>query len=332
MQSPFTHILLAIGPDHLERQFKDTLLFGNRELGAQFEIISTVAKERQFLEELIQLEHPEIVVFHELLPHSFDLHTESGKEENEKNILEMLEKWRIFYPNMRVVYVCERDRNDPFLGDLVARNVLDIFYERTISQELLVKQLMEPAQYKNVKHIRVGTVELEQQTETDELENEATTVDIPFFAKVKKGAMEFKESLANKTEKAKKDTKLENNQTNEMPPTPELSAESLEIENKRIDKGEPIPKKGEKRSSFLKKTFSKGLKSGIKKKPLSIQGTVTISVSSLLMQAGSTQLALSLAYLLSKEYESVAIIDANISGDFNRIHAFHGAQSKCLLN
>lgn len=50
------------------------------------------------------------------------------------------------------------------------------------------------------------------------------------------------------------------------------------------------------------------------------------------MQAGSTQLALSLAYLLSKEYESVAIIDANISGDFNRIHAFHGAQSKCLLN
>lgn len=92
MKSPFIRVLLAISPDHLEKHFKDTLIYGNREYGAKFEICPTVAKERQFLDEIIQIEQPEIVIYHELLHHSFDLYTDNGKEQNERDILEMVER------------------------------------------------------------------------------------------------------------------------------------------------------------------------------------------------------------------------------------------------
>ena len=35
MKSPFIRVLLAISPDHLEKHFKDTLIYGNREYGAK---------------------------------------------------------------------------------------------------------------------------------------------------------------------------------------------------------------------------------------------------------------------------------------------------------
>ena len=134
-------VLLAIGEKNLSQ-----ILKGNLE-DAGFEIAKEEVLHRDYLNEKIDFERPNLLIIHDRqLPSQF-----SDKEQNEEELLQLIESWRRVYDaQMRVVIMCERERKDPFLSQLVARNVLDIFNERQIPTASLIRQLKEPARYMNV--------------------------------------------------------------------------------------------------------------------------------------------------------------------------------------
>ena len=56
---------------------------------------------------------------------------------------------------IRFVFLCERPEGDPFLSELVSRNVLDIFHNRNIDLQLLIEQLQNNPKYSKVAYLVV---------------------------------------------------------------------------------------------------------------------------------------------------------------------------------
>ncbi|WP_306010140.1 MULTISPECIES: hypothetical protein [Bacillus] len=164
-------VLLAVGEPNM------TSILRNHLVSSGFDVIEQEVFHRRFLEEVIQYEKPAIIFLH-------DSYLESDHEElrdRDQEILRMIEQWRFQYnDSLRIVYICERERTDPLLGSLVARNVLDIFYTRSIPTQLLINQILEPPKFSNVAKIGVTDIDLanleylEEQAEKSGIEDEIT--------------------------------------------------------------------------------------------------------------------------------------------------------------
>ena len=145
-------VLLAVGEPTLTAILKKHLV----ESG--FDVVDQEVFHRNYLQEMIDLEQPSMVVIH-------DYYLQSDckdQQEKDREILQMIDYWRLqFDGQLRVVYLCERERSDSFLGALVARNVFDIFYKREIPTQLFIQQLKEPAKYSNVANIEIKELSLE---------------------------------------------------------------------------------------------------------------------------------------------------------------------------
>ena len=159
-------VLLAIGEKNLSQ-----ILKGNLE-DAGFEIAKEEVLHRDYLNEKIDFERPDLLIIHDRqLPSQF-----SDKEDNEEELLQLIESWRRVYDaQMRVVIMCERERKDPFLSQLVARNVLDIFNERQIPTASLIRQLKEPARYMNVSRYGLEDAAIDSLMESAETKGDGAT-------------------------------------------------------------------------------------------------------------------------------------------------------------
>lgn len=144
-------VLLAVGEPNMTSIIKSHLVENG------FDVIDQIIVHRKYLQEAIELEKPEMVIIHDTyLQSSFE-----DPNERDQEMLRMIDQWRLqFDDQLRVVYLCERNRNDRFLGALVARNVMDIFYQRTIPTQLFIKQLLEPPKFSNVAHLGVEDLDL----------------------------------------------------------------------------------------------------------------------------------------------------------------------------
>lgn len=161
-------VLLAVGEKNLAK-----LLRGHM-ADAGFDVAKEDVLHRSYLEEIVEMEQPGLLILHDTLLMS----DQPDQESNEQELLQLLEKWRRRYDTqMRVCVMCERERRDPFLSKLVARNVLDIFNERQIKTSEFVEQLKEPAKYVNVARYGVTESAIDSLMDEAEVNNQEVEVD-----------------------------------------------------------------------------------------------------------------------------------------------------------
>lgn len=143
-------ILLAIGEKHLSELLRQHLT------QASFQVLKDEVLHRQFLDETIEIERPDLLILHEShLPGEAE--TQSVREEE---LLRLIESWRRRYDrNLRVCIMCERERHDPFLSKLVAHGVFDIFSDRQIPIIRFIEQLRQLPVYENVSKYGIGEIE-----------------------------------------------------------------------------------------------------------------------------------------------------------------------------
>lgn len=307
-------ILLAIS----EQNFTD--IIRNGLVGNGFDVMDKDVLHRNYLNEIIEYEKPSMVIVHDVyLPSDF---TEQSAIDDE--MLELISYWRSKYDNnLRVVYLCERDRKDPFLGNLVARNVLDIFNERQISEKVFLKQLSEEPRFINVSRFGIGGLEVE----FEDIPEEEVKEEPPEIRGNNRGER-TKQVFTKITETTKSvvdagtEWNRQRTKTKSERPPKETEQKQKKISketnsNSDVDLSEtidlmPIPKEVYARTQVI--------------------GTVIVAVAGVKPHLGSTHTAMAIAAYLQKRKNSVALIELNTSEDFERIHALYEGEKNFIRN
>lgn len=264
---------------------------------------------RNFLNEIIDTERPAAVVLHDVyLPSD----TQS-QQENEAEILALIEQWRSLYDDqLRVVYLCERERSDPFLAALVARNVLDIFNARIIPTKQLIEQLQAPPRYANVSRFGIGTLELEEPEEED------TSPEPPDSEDNESKEERGRQLVSRLTSKAKSvmdagadwhEQRKQQSAERSGPPKSPPEKGHMDQLGDFIDLM-PIPKEVYQRSAVI--------------------GTVVVAVAGARPHLGATHTSMAIASYLQHKGYSVALIEANRGEDFERIHALYEGEQQYI--
>lgn len=327
-------ILLAITEPTFSQGIRNVLSKGG------LEVIEDEVYHRKYLNDTIELNSPSMVIIHDLYLPS-DL---SDPTERDMEMLQLIEYWRSVYDNdLRVVYLCIRERQDPFLSQLVARNVLDIFNERTMSQQRMVEQLSSPARFKNVQRFGTGNIEVElfeeeSTTNIDELKEESTNNEEILVQSTgdeapAKEKGEFAKKLTDTatklgsqlTEGAKKGAKLGMKGAG----TAVKGAGALKD---MIPKVETDGNANTSQDLMLNDLMDlMPVEVDVTKIPKpAIIGTVLIAVAGVRPHLGSTHTSLSIASFLQNLGHSVAVIESNYSEDFDRIHALYEGETQLL--
>ncbi|MDD1505219.1 hypothetical protein PVA17_21085 [Lysinibacillus sp. CNPSo 3705] len=308
-------VLLAVGEPNISNTIRKYM----SSIG--FDVLDDEVLHRKYLNETVELKEPEIVFIHDIyLPSEW---TES--KDRDQEMLQMIEQWRmLFDQSVRVVYLCVRDRTDPFLGDLVARNVLDIFHEQTI-EIVTFKQLLEPPRFSNVKKFGTGNLQIEAMLQEEEQELK----ELPVNENVTTEAVDELHSR----EKAPKRKEAEKNEnTTTVKDRAQQASQSVKQIVTSIKAKMPKGAEGEADGDDFKEFLDL--------MPLSISevsalrptviGTVLVAVTSVAPHLGSTYTSLAIASYLAKMGYSVAVIELNYSEDFDRIHALYEGEKQFL--
>lgn len=334
-------ILLAITEPTFSQGIRSLLTKGG------LEVIEDEVYHRKYLNDTIELNSPSMVIIHDLYLPS-DL-TEAAERDLE--MLQLIEYWRSVYDNdLRVVYLCIRDKQDSFLSQLVARNVLDIFNERTMSQERMLEQLASPARFVNVQRFGTGNIDFEiiddeppgEVNSTDTVSiNEDLLMQTPSSSTKEKTDLTKKfTGTATKlstqlTEGAKKGAKLGMMGAGAAVKgagTAVKGASALKeiIPKRQTEVGPSNPKiSQELMMEDLLDLMPVELDQIQRQKP-AIIGTVLIAVAGVRPHLGSTHTSLTIASYLQNLGYSVAVIESNYSEDFDRIHALYEGESQLL--
>lgn len=140
-------ILLAINNDAYAK-----ILFKHFSDSLSFDVYPNPIYHIKYLMEFISDQKPDIVILHDK---HFGL---EAKESHDREVewLRFIEVVRRKYDDdIRFVFLCEREVGDPFLSELISRNVRDIFYNRSIDIAQLIQQLLDAPRYSNVAHLLV---------------------------------------------------------------------------------------------------------------------------------------------------------------------------------
>lgn len=156
------------------------LAVGNKDLGA---ILSkeftkrtkefTLAKQEilhiNFLEEIVDMEKPDILLVHETYLES----AISEKEEREGEWLNLFKKLRYLYDDsIRIAVMCERPKGDPFLSQLVSLQIFDIFNTNMIDAQDMMEQLEDKPRFANAARFLTGDVAFLSGVVEEEVEKE----------------------------------------------------------------------------------------------------------------------------------------------------------------
>jgi len=137
-------ILLATG----NKNMNDIL---RRTLKGSFNVIHIEVSHHKFIQEIVDEYLPDIIIFHD----TYLTSTQEVPDKKEKEWIETIVSLREeFEDAVRVVFLCEREINDPFLLSLIQENVLDIFRHNLIDKDALLEQLLQEKKFTNVKKIR----------------------------------------------------------------------------------------------------------------------------------------------------------------------------------
>jgi hypothetical protein len=136
-------VLIAVA----EKTYTDILRDLFLKHSEDFVLSSQEVFHRRFLEEMVENERPDILLIH-------DSYLESEYVEQEKKDEEMLfyiKKFRLQYEEeLRIVYLCERPKGDPFLSKLVSLGVRDIFNANSFDLDEFVNQLKDKPKFSRV--------------------------------------------------------------------------------------------------------------------------------------------------------------------------------------
>ncbi|MFJ8519407.1 P-loop NTPase family protein [Lysinibacillus xylanilyticus] len=311
-------VLLAIGEPNISNAIRKYMT------NIGFDVLDDEVLHRKYLNESVELKAPDIVFIHDYyLPSECDDVSEPKARDQE--MLQMIEQWRMLYDqSVRIVYLCVRDRTDPFLGDLVARNVLDIFHEQTIQIDTF-QQLLEPPRFSNVSKFGTGNLHIEAMLQDEEKELKEPISN-------ENGATEVVDELHSREKSSKKKETEKNVNTTTVKDRAQQASQSVKQMVTSI-KGK-IPKNAEDEAD------RDDFKEFLDLMPLSISevaalrptviGTVLVAVTSVAAHLGSTYTSLAIARYLAKMGHSVAVIELNFSEDFDRIHALYEGEKQYL--
>ncbi|MFL0365204.1 MULTISPECIES: hypothetical protein [Pseudobacillus] len=138
-------VLLAINDDVYSQ-----ILYRN--LSAEFELYPDPIYHIKYLLEFIENQRPDIVIVQD---QRFGLEA-TQPHDREIEWLRFIENVRRKYDDeVRFVFLCERKVGDPFLSELVARNVLDIFHNRNVDLQSLINQMKDNPRYSKVAYLVV---------------------------------------------------------------------------------------------------------------------------------------------------------------------------------
>lgn len=299
-------VLLAIAEPNITNSLRKYL----SSIG--FDVLADEVLHRKYLHETVELKSPDIVIIHDYyLPSEFDI---SDTKARDQEMLQMVEKWRMLYDqSVRIVYLCVRERTDPFLGDIVARNVLDIFHEQSIHL-VTFNQLLEPPRFSNVKKFGTGNLQIEAMLKAEEQ------------------GLETPNGNADTVNDSQSDEKVPNSNNATVKERAQHASQS--VKNMVGTIKDKIPKRNESESNGGE------LREFLDLMPLSIEevaamratviGTVLIAVTSVAPHLGSTHTSLTIARYLANSGHPVAVIELNYSEDFDRIHALYEGEKQHL--
>lgn len=329
-------VLLALAQPTLSKDIRELLVSGG--LAVHDEEVF----HRKYLNDTIELLSPSMVIIHDLyLPSDLE-----NPEERDLEMLQLIEYWRTEYDNdLRVVYFCVREKQDSFLSDLVARNVLDIFNERQVSLKMIREQLSDTPRFKNVQRfgtgnisvefIEDGTVESKFQEEIDGDNSNGNDGNLEDQPSIANGRRELGKKISQTAGKTISNTAVK------------LGSLGTHLSEHAL-KGTELGKKGvglaTKTAGTIKDLIPTGPASDINSQELMMEdildlmpveldvtkrikpaiiGTVLIAVAGVRPHMGATYTSISIASYLEKLGHSVAIIESNNSQDFDRIHSLY---------
>ncbi|MEY8742031.1 hypothetical protein AB9M62_21385 [Bacillales bacterium AN1005] len=161
-------ILIAVG----DRNYTEILCDAFDNYTKLFTLANQEVLHRRYLEEIVEIETPDILIIH-------DRYLESSYEQQEdrnNELLAYIRQCRIRYDNqMRIVFLCERPTKDPYLSTLVSVGIMDIFNQNTIDLDQFIQQLSEPPKFSQVEKYLSTTIPLfaaKQEEERMELEKQ----------------------------------------------------------------------------------------------------------------------------------------------------------------
>ncbi|MGN7299765.1 hypothetical protein [Ferdinandcohnia sp. SAFN-114] len=144
-------ILLAIGNTDYSKILRSHFANHSDEL----EVLEQEIMHHKYLDEIVELEKPDILLVHDYYLSS---DTTMGPE-REKEWITFIQHMRAIYDDgIRVVFLCERPKGDPFLSRLVQNNVLDIFNNNAIDINEMMEQLKDRPRYSRVSKFVVNSV------------------------------------------------------------------------------------------------------------------------------------------------------------------------------
>ncbi|MGF9975490.1 hypothetical protein [Viridibacillus arvi] len=303
-------ILFAIGEQTLSDILRKPLVEND------FDVISDEVLHRNYLNEFIGIQRPQMLILHDIyLPSDI-----SDQELRDVEMLELIEEWRMRYDNdLRIIYMCVRDRKDPFLAQLVARNVLDIFYEKNISTESFISQLQTPPKFSNVSRFGTGDIEINFNEPSEE---DAANEEDPSEDKVQVDLEKDKPKLPGKLAQHLQDG------AKSLKGIAEKRAEAkAEAKANTPEKAIKVKEKSLIEHGVDESVYDEILDIMPVDKPLqpkaNIIGTVLIAVAGVTDHLGTTHTAISIASHLKDQGHSVALVESNYSQDFDRIHSLY---------
>ncbi|WP_121616806.1 hypothetical protein [Virgibacillus halodenitrificans] len=138
-------VLLALGNEKFN-------LILRKSLEEHFTVLKDEVYSFKYLEELIEESKPDIIILHDYYLAS----EQTEPYEREKEWLHTVENVRRVYDDKkRLVFICERKQGDPFLSEMINRNVLDIFHTRSLDVERIIEQLLDQPRYSKVAYLKV---------------------------------------------------------------------------------------------------------------------------------------------------------------------------------
>jgi hypothetical protein len=153
-------VLIAIGDKAYTEIMKETLA----SYADDFSLSSQEVFSRRFLEEILDIEKPDILLIHDqYLGSDF-----SEQKDKDNELLTFIRNIRINYDDsLRVVLLCERTKGDPFLSQTVSMGVLDIFNNNSFDLDDFVEQLIDKPRFSRVEKFIVSATPVVVQPEVN---------------------------------------------------------------------------------------------------------------------------------------------------------------------
>lgn len=178
--------------------------------GAGFEVADSDVMHIKYLDEILDMEQPDILCINDKR-----LNIDAGHEEKrELIILQKLRDIR-FNRDIRIVVFTERENDDEFLAKLIYLGIYDIFNSRKIDiDNKVIPQLLQESDIKNVAEI-VGASQAPQQTKLPEIPVDEEEEEVS--SELEKGGNNEPSSNSNKLFKNKQKRKSVPDETPKAP-------------------------------------------------------------------------------------------------------------------